>query len=120
LVSDSARRGRHRDGDTGRTACWSIRSLQGGTILRHHGSCALRYYDTEVRNGVHVRKKIFKQLAPVGPEYPNNRSVEPLAWKVLEPVNSGRLQPESSVLVSQFVEDTYLPFVKETFAAIHV
>jgi hypothetical protein len=33
--------------------------MQRGTIIKHHGSWALRYYDTEIQNGVRVRKKVF-------------------------------------------------------------
>ena len=88
--------------------------MQRGTIIKHHGSWALRYYDTEIHNGVRIRKKVFKKLVPVSPDYPSKRSVEKLAWKVLEPVNAGRLQPESSMLLSDFIENIYLPSVKET------
>src|SRR5271155_5649498 len=88
--------------------------MQHGTILKHHGSWALRYYDTEIQNGIRVRKKVFKKLVPIGPEYPSKRSVEPLAYKILEPVNAQRLQPESSMAVSNFIENIYLPSVKET------
>ena len=88
--------------------------MQHGTILKHHGSWALRYYDTEIQNGIRVRKKVFKKLVPIGPEYPSKRSVEPLAYKILEPVNAQRLQPESSMPVSAFIENIYLPSVKET------
>src|ERR1017187_9337819 len=88
--------------------------MQHGTILKHHGSWALRYYDTEVQNGVRVRKKVFKRLVPIGPEYPSKRSVQLLAWKILEPVNAQRLQPESSMPLCGFIENIYLPSVKES------
>jgi integrase len=88
--------------------------MQRGTIIKHHGSWALRYYDTEVQNGVRVGKKVFKKLVPISPKYPSKRSVELLAWKILEPVNTQRIQPESSMPVSDFIENIYLPSVKET------
>jgi integrase len=87
--------------------------MQRGTILKHHGSWVLRYYDTELTEGRRVRKKAFHKLAPVGPDYPTKRSVLLLAEKILQPINSGQLQPESAMLVTAFIEDVYLPFVKE-------
>jgi integrase len=91
--------------------------MQRGTILKHHGSWALRYYDTEIKNGSRVRKKVFKKLVPVSAEYPNKSSVKLLTWKILEPVNGQRLQPESSMPLTDFIENNYLPSVKETIRA---
>ena len=91
--------------------------MQHGSILKHHGSWILRYYDTEIRDGLPVRKKVFKKLVPVGPDYPTKKSVQSLAWKELEPINTGRLQPESSIPVTSFIENTYLPFVKANLRA---
>lgn len=88
--------------------------MQRGTILKHHGSWVLRYYDVELRDGRNVRKKAFRRLASVGPDYPTKRSVLLLADKVLQPINSGQLQPESAMPVYAFIENIYLPFVKAT------
>jgi integrase len=60
-----------------------------------------------------VRVKVYKNLAPIGSAYPTKKSVESLAWKQLEPINTKRLQPESAMPIDRFIEDVYLRFVKE-------
>jgi len=91
--------------------------MQAGTILRHRRSWVLRWYEPEFKDGKKVRTKKFRKLAPIGPDYPDKRSVESLAWKILEPVNTKALQPESAVPVAQFIEEVYLPFVKQNLRA---
>lgn len=86
--------------------------MQRGTITKHHGSWVLRYYDLEIRDGKKFRKKAFKRLAPISPDHPNKRSVLLLAEKVLSPINSGHIQPESAMRVVDFIDQIYLPFVK--------
>ena len=86
--------------------------MQRGTIIKHHGSWVLRYSDAEIRGGLTHRKKAFKLLAPISPDYPNKRSVLLLAEKILSPINSGSIQAESAIRVVDFIENVYLPFVK--------
>ena len=86
--------------------------MQRGHTYEHRGSWVLRYFDVVVVNGQRQRKKCFTKLAPVSKEYPTKASVQLLADKVLEPINSKRLQPESSRLVTDFIENTFLPYVK--------
>jgi integrase len=87
--------------------------MQRGTIIKHRNNWVLRFWDYQPRDGQRVRVKVYKRLAPIGPAYPNKKSVEPLAWKQLEPINTRRLQPESAMPIRDFIEDVYLPFVKE-------
>jgi integrase len=54
-----------------------------------------------------------KKLAPIGPAYPDKKSVEPLAWKHLEPINTRLQTPESAILITEFIETVYLPMAKE-------
>jgi integrase len=86
--------------------------MQRGHILKHRGNWCLRYYEWVLRDGAKVRKKSFHRLAPVNKEYPTKRSVLVLAEKVLAPVNTGRVQPESSMTVAKFIENIYLLHVK--------
>jgi hypothetical protein len=51
--------------------------------------------NTQIRNGARVRVNAHKKLAPIGPAYPDKKSVEPLAWKHLEPINTRLQTPES-------------------------
>ena len=85
--------------------------MQRGTILKHHGSWCLRYYETIVEGDQRLRRKSFKRLAPVSDEYPTKRSVLLLAEKVLAPINVGSQTPESSIRVVDFIELIFLPYV---------
>ena len=51
-------------------------------------------------------------MASVGKEYPNKNSVVLLAEKHLAPVNTRQLQPESAMLVEDFIKDVFLPHVE--------
>jgi integrase len=87
--------------------------MQRGSIVKHRSSWCLRYYETVLKDGQPVRKKSFRRLAPVSPEYPSKRSVLLLAEKILAPVNTGLQQPESSMSVVAFIENVYLPYVEK-------
>jgi len=87
--------------------------MQRGHILKHHGAWFLRYWSTELRNGVPVRVRKGKRLAPINTDYPNERSVLPLAEDILTPINRGTQTPDSAMLVSEFIEAKYLPYVKQ-------
>ena len=87
--------------------------MQRGTILKHHGSWCLRYYETVLKDGRRVRKKAFKRLAPVSADYPTKRSVLLLAEKTLAPINTGTQQPESAMSVTAFIENVFLPYVEK-------
>ncbi len=85
--------------------------MQRGTIVKHHGSWVLRYYETFLKDGQRVRRKSFKRLAPVSADYPTKRSVLLLAEKTLAPINAGTQQPESAMRVVDFIENVFLPYV---------
>jgi len=83
--------------------------MQYGQIFKKNGSWTLRYWDITMEGK--VRKSV--KLARIGPDYPSRSSVATLAEKYLSPVNSSQLQAESSMPVSQFIKDYYLPHVKK-------
>jgi integrase len=83
--------------------------MQRGRIYRHHGSWLLRYYDLTTTGK--VRRAV--KLAPVSDLYPTKRSVLGLAENILGPINSRQVQPESSMPVSDFIQNHYLPHVKK-------
>jgi integrase len=87
--------------------------MQRGTIVKHGRFWLLRYWEYQIREGVRVRVNAHKKLAPIGPAYPDKRSVEPLAWKELEPVNTRLQTPESATPITEFIETIYLPMVKQ-------
>jgi integrase len=82
--------------------------MQRGQIYKHNGSWLLRYYDITSEGKLRKTKK----LARIGPEYPTKTSVIGLAQKVLDPLNAGQVQPESSMSVADFISNHYLPHVK--------
>jgi integrase len=87
--------------------------MQRGTITKHGRHWVLRFWEYQIRNGVRVRVNAHKKLAPVGPAYPDKRSVEGLAWKHLEPINTRLQTPESATLITEFIETIYLPMAKQ-------
>jgi integrase len=87
--------------------------MQKGTIIKHGRYWILRFWEYQIRNGLRVRVNAHKKLAPVGPAYPDKRSVESLAWKHLEPINTRLQTPESATPITEFIETVYLPMAKE-------
>jgi integrase len=87
--------------------------MQRGTITKHGRQWVLRFWEYQIRNGVRVRVNAHKKLAPVGPAYPDKKSVEGLAWKHLEPINTRLQTPESATPIIEFIETIYLPMVKQ-------
>jgi integrase len=86
--------------------------MQRGSIQKRSGSWYLLCRDWQWRDGKRARKLEWRKLAPVGPEYPTKASVRLLAEKSLAPINEQRATPESSMPVTAFIENVYLPFVK--------
>ena len=73
---------------------------QKGYIFRA-GSCwYLKYRDTLVEDGTAVRKQIVRKLAAVAPADRRLKNpppeVEQLAEEFLQPINSGKVTPEST------------------------
>jgi integrase len=86
--------------------------MQRGYIYRHRNCWYLRFYEDTLENGERGRKQSCRKLAPISDEYPTKRSVLLLADKILAPINSKSLQPESAVPVVDFIEHHYLPHVQ--------
>ena len=86
--------------------------MQRGTIVKHNGAFTLLYYDTQFRDGKKVRVRVSKKLARVSKEHPTEASVRQLADEILAPLNRRQLQPESSMLLSEFIELRYFPGMK--------
>jgi integrase len=101
------------DGSQDGTHPWYNIAMQRGTILHRGKSWVLRYWDVQIKNGVRVRVHVHKRLAPVGPAYPDKKSVEPLAYEHLRPLNTKLTTPESATPITEFIETVYLPMVKQ-------
>ncbi len=87
--------------------------MQKGTIQPRGRHWVLRFWEYQIRNGVRVRVNVHKKLAPIGPAYPDKKSVESLAWKQLEPINTRLQTPESATPITEFIETVYLPMAKQ-------
>jgi integrase len=87
--------------------------MQKGTIVKNGRYWTLRWWEYQIRNGVRVRVNAHKKLAPIGPAFPNKKSVEHLAWKHLEPINTRLTTPESLTPLAEFIETIYLPMAKQ-------
>ena len=86
---------------------------QRGYLYRKGSLWLLRYYDTEIgSDGIVRRRQKTKKLAEIGCECPTKTAARDLAREYLESINRARTMPESTMMLAQFVEDRYLPFVE--------
>ena len=74
--------------------------MQRGNIRKQHGSWHLRYYVSEIKDGMPVRRRVTKVLAPVNDQYRSPKDVRQLAEEILSPLNLGRHQPEGGLSLS--------------------
>jgi len=87
---------------------------QKGYLYRKGSLWLLRYYDTEIGSDGTVRRlQRTKKLAEIGRECPTKSAARELAREHLELINRSRKMPESTMTLSQFVDDRYLPFVEQ-------
>jgi integrase len=72
-----------------------------------------RWREDVIENGQLKRKLKFRDLAPVNDTYRREKDVQPLLDEILAPVNAGKVKPESSLSVSEYGEDHWLPWTRE-------
>jgi integrase len=84
---------------------------QKGYIFHKGKSWFVRYCDDVLQaDGTIKRKLVCKKLkVDYCDEYRTKASVKPFAQELLAPVNGGMLNPQSTMLVAEFVEKVYLP-----------
>ena len=91
------------------------RSQKG--YIRRKGSCwLLLYWDTvlvESEGKLVSKRKLCAKKIACYPEYRSKMSVRPFADEFLEKINSGRLQPESTMRLAQFWKSTYWHYVQQ-------
>lgn len=78
--------------------------MQRGSIIKWGNSWRLKYRETVVKDGVKVRRDVYKNLAPVGREHQTKASVQPLADLILAPLNAETRQPQSVDSLYSFLE----------------
>jgi len=88
---------------------------QSGYVWKVGSSWYGRWREDVIENGLVVRKQRSVKLADVSDRYRTKADVRPLLAEKLRPINEGRQRPESTLPVADFVEDFYLPFVKENY-----
>jgi integrase len=88
---------------------------QSGYIWKVGGSWYGRWREDVLEEGRVIRKQRSVKLADVSDRYRTKADVRPLLAEKLRPINEGRHRPESTLPVADFVEDFYLPFVKENY-----
>src|SRR6266849_4066311 len=92
---------------------------QRGYVFHQGKSWFVRYYDTD-HTGKRVQK-CEKLKVGYGKEYRTAKSVQPFVAEILAPLNSGLLNPQSTMLVTEFVEKVYLSeYVKKNLRAASV
>jgi integrase len=84
---------------------------QKGYVFHKGQNWYVRYYDDVVQaDGAVKRVQVCKKLdVEYGGDYRTEKSVRPFVADILAPLNSGLLNPQSTMLVSEFVERIYLP-----------
>lgn len=88
---------------------------QTGYIWRVGNSWFGRWREDVLEDGRVVRKQRSLKLADASDRYRTKADVRPLLAEKLRPINENRMRPESSLSVAEFVEDCYLPFVRENY-----
>jgi integrase len=78
--------------------------MQRGAIKQHGKFWVLKYREDVLKNGVKVRKDVYKKLAPLSREYQTKESVQALADVILAPLNAGLRQPQSVDTVETFLD----------------
>jgi integrase len=84
---------------------------QKGYVFHRYNSWFVRYWDDVLQpDGAVKRVQVCKKLdVEYSGEYRTAKSVRPFVAQMLAPLNSGLLNPQSTMLVSDFVEKIYLP-----------
>jgi integrase len=84
---------------------------QNGCIFRKGSSWFVKYRDYVLQPDGTIKRKLFCKRLDVEycREYRTAASVRPFARDILAPLNAGKLNPQSTMLVTAFVDRAYLP-----------
>lgn len=86
---------------------------QQGCLYKQDGWWYLRYRDNIVVDGAMKRTLLAKRLVPVCDQYRTEGAVRPIADEFMLPINRGVNSPQSAMTFEQFVDEYYLPYVKD-------
>jgi integrase len=84
---------------------------QKGYVFHKGQNWYVRYYDDVLQPDNTVKRvQVCKKLSvEYGGDYRTEKSVRPFVGEILAPLNSGLLNPQSTMLVTEFIERVYLP-----------
>ncbi len=72
-----------------------------------------RWYEDRIQpDGSVERKLVTRKLADISDRYQRKRDVQPLLDDILRPLNAGQVDARSTMTLTRFVEDHYLPHVE--------
>lgn len=83
---------------------------QKGYVFHKGKSWFVRYCDNVLQSDATIKRKLVCKKLGVeyGGDYRTLRSVQPFVRELLAPVNAGLLNPQSTMLVTDFVDQIYL------------
>src|ERR1700730_405814 len=84
-----------------------------GYIWRKGHAWYGRWWEDVLVNGNVVHKQRCKKLAEYGDRYRSQKDVRPLLDDYLRPLNAGRIKPESTLTITEYVERFYLPYAQD-------
>jgi hypothetical protein len=84
---------------------------QNGYVFHRGKAWFVRYYDDVLQPDDTVKRvQVCRKLdVGYGGNYRTEKSVQPFVTEILAPLNRGQLNPQSTMLVSEFIERVYLP-----------
>lgn len=88
--------------------------MQNGIIYRKGRAWLVSYNVKELRNGKLKWVKRAKKIATYSDEFRTEASVRHLAAKVLSPINTRQVRPESTQTVADFIAFVYIPRCQQT------
>lgn len=86
---------------------------QQGYIWRKARSWYGRWREDVLDEGRVVRKQRSRKLADYIDRYRSESDVQPLLDEILKPINTGKVSPESTLTIDEYVEQFYLPYAEE-------
>src|SRR6266852_7494406 len=83
---------------------------QTGQVIESKTAFFIRYYHTTETG---ERKQKCEKLADKSDLYRSKNDVRPLAARVMQLVNTGRVIPQASDTLADFFRDVYLPWLEK-------
>ncbi|HEX2713647.1 MAG TPA: tyrosine-type recombinase/integrase [Candidatus Acidoferrales bacterium] len=86
---------------------------QDGQLYVHHGAWFVRYrVRVRQEDGLTKLQQKAKKLGSVA-DYPLESQIMPLKTDFMHRLNAGKFTPESGMVLKEFVEKVYLPYIEE-------